>query len=233
VVEDGGFLPVLKAPKYPDYMYGTVKLARPVTENDFNLPAPRGKTSVKVRVIGAVDLSLYTQERTAKLDIVNGVVQSNREKDILRIAMIDRHGGLWEIGNGFVTGFKLKRGAIASSVNAVCENIVVVGTNNQDMALAANHLAKIGGGKVVVADGKIQAQVELPLFGLLSDEPLDKVIQKFDRAYEEIRNLGCPFTSPFSTLEFCCACGEIGKIKIFQGGLIDAEKPEKVAVLIE
>jgi adenine deaminase len=233
VVEDGKFLPVLKSPKYPDYMYGTVKLKRPVTPGDFNLHASKGKSSVKVRVIGAVDLSLYSLEKTATLKVEDGVVQPDQGRDILRISMIDRHGATGEIGNGFVNGFKLKKGAIASSVNAVCENIVVVGTNKEDMAFAANHLAKIGGGKVVVADGKIVAQIELPLFGLLSDEPLERVIKKFDKAYEEIRRLGCQFTSPFSTLEFCCACGEIGKIKIFQGGLIDAEKPEKVSVVIE
>ena len=233
VVEDGKFLPVLKSPKYPDFMYGTVKLKRPITANDFNLKAPKGKTSVKVRVIGAIDLSLYTQERAATLKVTDGAIQPDQTKDILRIAMIDRHGDTGEIGNAFVNGFKLKKGAVATSVNAVCENIVVVGTNNEDMAFAANHLAEIGGGKVVVADGKILAQVELPLFGLLSDEPLEKVIEKFDRAYGEIRKLGCQFTSAFSTLEFCCACGEIGKIKIFQGGLIDAEKPEKIEVVLE
>jgi adenine deaminase len=233
VVEDGKFLPVLKSPRYPDYMYGTVKLKRPVTPEDFNLRAPKGKTSVKARIIGAVDLSLYTQERIATLKVLDGVIQPDKSRDILSISMIDRHGVSGEIGNGFVNGFKLKKGAIASSVNAVCENIVVVGANNEDMAFAANHLAKIGGGKVVVTDGKILAQIELPLFGLLSDESLETVIKKFDIAYEEIRRLGCQFTSAFSTLEFCCACGEIGKIKIFHGGLIDAEKAQKVSVVLD
>lgn len=232
VVENGKFLPRLNPPKYPKYMYGTVKLKRPLRPEDFNLSAPKRKKTVKVRVIGAVDLSLYTLEKIATLRVENGVVQPDPRKDILRISMIDRHAATGEIGNAFVNGFKLKKGAIASSVNAVCENIVVVGTNNEDMAFAANQLAKIGGGKVVVADGKVLAQIELPLFGLLSDESLDIVVKKFDKAYEEMRNLGCPFTSAFSTLEFCCACGEIGKIKIFHGGLIDAEKVQKVSVLL-
>lgn len=232
VVQNSRFLPELEPPKYPEYMYGTVKLRRPVVPEDFNLLAPKGKTTVKARIIGAVDLSLYTLEKIASLKVQAGVVQPDRKKDILRIAMIDRHGTKGEIGNGFVSGFKLQNGAIASSVNAVCENIIVVGTNNEDMAFAANHLARIGGGKVVVAGGKVLAQIELPLFGLLSDEPLHTVISKFDRAYAEIKNLGCPLTSPFSTLEFCCACGEIGKIKIFQGGLIDAEKVERVSVVV-
>lgn len=233
VVEDGKFLPKLTPPKYPSYMYGTVKLSRSLLPDDFSLRAPKRRKSVKVRVIGAIDLSLYTLERTATLKVKGGIVQPDLRKDILRISMIDRHGSTGEIGNGFVNGFKLKKGAIASSVNAVCENIVVVGTNNEDMAFAANHLAKIGGGKVVVADGKVLAEIELPLFGLLSDKSLDVVIAKFDKAYKEMRDLGCPFTSAFSTLEFCCACGEIGKIKIFQGGLIDAEKVEKVSVIFK
>jgi len=233
VVDDGKFLPVLKSPKYPEYMYGTVKLKRPVRPKDFDTVSPKGKTAVKARIIEAVDQSLYTPERIVTLKVLDGVIQPDQGRDTLRISMIERHGGTGEIGNGFVTGFKLKRGAIARSVSALCENIVVVGTNTEDMAFAANHLAKIGGGDVVVADGKILAQVEMPLFGLVSDEPLDRVKKKSDKTYDETRRLGCRLTSPFVTLAFCCACGEIGKIKLFEGGLVDAEKAEKVGVVLD
>jgi len=233
VVEDGKLLSILKSPRYPDYMYATVKLKRPVTPEDFNLYAPKGKTSVKARIIGADGLSLYTPERIATLEVLDGVVLPDQNRDILRISMIDRHGATGEIGNGFVTGFKLKKGAIARSVCTLCMNVVVVGTNSADMAFAVNHLERIGGGDVVVADGKILAQIELPLLGLLSDDPLEKVIEKSDKAYDAIRKLGCPFTSPLTTLAFCCASGEIGKIKIFQGGLIDAEKAERASVVLD
>jgi adenine deaminase len=232
VVENDVYLPPIEQQKYPDYMYGTVVLKNPVTPESFNLRADIANGRVEVRVIQAVDLSLYTPEVFAELDVVDGVVQPDPENDILRIAMIDRHGGSGSIGNGFLKGFKLKKGAIASSVNAVCENIVVVGTNNEDMSVAANYLAKIGGGKVIVVDGQIVSVIELPLLGLLSEDPLGVVVKKFDDAYAEIKKLGCDLTSPFSTLEFCCACGEIGKIKIFDNGLVDVEKVEHVPVIV-
>jgi adenine deaminase len=98
------------------------------------------------------------------------------------------------------------------------------------MAIAANHLAKIGGGKVIVVDGEIVAQIELPLFGLLSEDPLGVVVEKFDHAYAELKKLGCELTSPFATLEFCCACGEIGKLKIFDQGYIDVELTKRVGL---
>ncbi len=226
VVDNGVYLPKKIVSKYPAFMYNTVTLKRPVTPNSFDVPAPNNVS--EVRVIRAVDLSLYTHEDFATLPIVDGIIQPDVDQDILRIAMIDRHNKTGNIGNGFIKGFRMKRGAVASSVNAVCENIVVVGTNNTDMSIAANYLAKIGGGKVVVADGEIVALIELPLLGLLSEESLEVVVGKFEKAYAALKDLGCNLTAPFSTLEFCCACGEIGKLKIFDEGYMDVDKVERV-----
>jgi adenine deaminase len=100
------------------------------------------------------------------------------------------------------------------------------------MAFAMNHLAEIGGGKVVVADGEIVALVELPLLGLLSEDPLGVVSGKFDRAFEEIANLGCTLTNPFSQLEFCFACGEIGDLRLSDEGLLLVNPPEKVELVV-
>jgi adenine deaminase len=229
VVEDGVYLPKTTQKVYPAFMRDTVKLDKPVSPDSFEIRANGNRA--RVRAILAVDQSLYTHEHFAELAVNDGVVEPDVDKDILRIAMVDRHFQNGSIGNGFVKGFGLKKGAVASSVNAVCENIVVIGTNNADMAHAVNHLAKIGGGKVVVVDGKIAALIELPVLGLLSDEPLEAVVRKFDNAYAQLRQLGCTLTSPFATLEFCCACGEIGKLKIFDKGYIDVENVRRVATV--
>ena len=146
--------------------------------------------------------------------------------------MIDRFHKGTGIGLGFVTGFGLKRGAIASSVNAVCENLIVLGTNTNDMAIAVNHLAEVGGGKIVVADGEILALAELKLLGLLSDDSLDVMMGKFDQALKAIADLGCTLKSPFSQLEFCCACGEIGDIKLSEEGLVLLDPPRIVEVVL-
>jgi adenine deaminase len=115
----------------------------------------------------------------------------------------------------------------------VCENIAIVGTNPADMALAANRLAEVGGGKIVVSEGEVRALVELPILGLLADAPLDDVMAKFDAAFAAIRELGCTFQSPFSQLEFCFACGEIGEIKLSEEGLVQVDPPTRLSVVVE
>ena len=147
--------------------------------------------------------------------------------------MIDRFGKGTGIGLGWVQGFHLQAGAIASTANAVCENIVIVGTNPADMAIAANHLASLGGGKVVVRDGQVVASVGLTICGLLTEEPMGDVMAKFGRAFEAIAELGCTLKNPFSQLEFCFACGEIGDIKLSEEGLLLIHpEPRKVDVVV-
>jgi adenine deaminase len=117
-------------------------------------------------------------------------------------------------------------------VNAVCENVLVVGADADDMAVAVNELARVGGGKIVVADGEIRALVELPLLGLLSQDPTAIVMSKFEQAFAEIRKLGCDLASPFSQLEFSGACGEIGDLKISDEGPVRVNPPERVDVIV-
>jgi adenine deaminase len=187
---------------------------------------------VEVRVIGVTDGSLETDERRARLPVQDGIVQPDFENDVLPLAMVDRFGKGHGAGAGFVQGFGLRKGAIASTVNAVCENLVAVGASTADMAIAMNHLTEIGGGKVVVVDGEIAALVELPLLGLLSEEPLDVVTSKFDKAFAVIADLGCPLRNPFSQLEFCFACGEIGDIRLSDEGLLRVNPPERLEVVV-
>lgn len=233
VVSDGKLVAEIAAPEYPEAMYGTVRIHRDLVASDFDAPAPEGAEQVRVRVIGVVDLSLHTKELFETLKVNDGVIQPDPENDVLPIAMIDRHAATGQIGRAFVKGFGLRRGAIASSVNAVCEDIVVIGASKEDMTFAANHIAKIGGGKVAVADGKVLAEVRLPLLGLFSADPLPTIVAEFDQLAASIRELGSAVTHPFSTLEFCGACGEIGKIKISPQGIIDVEKIELVDLVAE
>jgi adenine deaminase len=233
VVRDGAFVNEVPPPEYPPEWFDTVRIQRPLVASDFDLPAPDGPDRVTARIIGVVDLSLHTKEVIEDLAVEDGVVQPDPSRDILAISMIDRHAATGVIGNAFVKGFGLKRGAFASSVNAVCEDILVVGSSKEDMAVAANHIAAIGGGKVAVVDGEVMAEVKLPLLGLFSADPLEKLIEDFSALAREIRELGSAVTHPFSTLEFCGACGEIGKIKLSPVGLIDVHKIERVDVILE
>lgn len=229
MVRGGHFVGDLPAIEYPSTFFGTVSLEQPLTAADLQVRA-EGESS-GVRVIGVTDGSLATDERQVRLEIADGVIQPDHEHDVLPIAMADRFGKGTGLGLGFVQGFGLRRGAIASTVNAVCENLIAVGASLDDMALAMNRLAEIGGGKVVVADGEVLALVELPLLGLLSQDPLETVSGKFERAFEAIAQLGCKLSNPFSTLEFCFACGEIGDIKLSDQGLLRVNPPEIVEVI--
>jgi adenine deaminase len=101
------------------------------------------------------------------------------------------------------------------------------------MAIAANHLASLGGGKVVVRDGQVVASVGLTICGLLTEEPMGDVMAKFGRAFQAIAELGCTLKNPFSQLEFCFACGEIGDIKLSEEGLLLIHpEPRKVDVVV-
>jgi len=232
VVKEGRFVAQLPATTYPTDFYQTVVLASPVTADDLTLKVDTADGEADVRVIGVTEGNLLTTERRARVKIDQGRIVPNVEGDVLPIAMVDRFGKGTGIGLGLVQGFGLHRGAMATSVNAVCENLVVVGTNAHDMAVAVNHLAKIGGGKVIVEDGRILALIELPLLGLLSEDPMNVVSEKFDRAFRVLADLGCQLKSPFSQLEFCCACGEMGAIKISDEGLLLTDPPRKVGVLV-
>lgn len=232
VFKAGQFVAELPPTEYPASFYGTVNLANPVTAEDLTFTIDGDDDEKEVRVIVVTAGSLVTAENHERLLVTDGRIDADIDRDILLLAMVDRLGKGTGIGLGFVTGFKLRNGAFASTANAVCENIVIVGTNPADMAVAANHLAAIGGGKVAVENGEIVASVGLPLLGLHAEEPLEKVTMSFEALFGEIARLGCELPSPFSQLEFCFACGEIGDLKLSEEGLVRVDPPEKVGVLV-
>jgi adenine deaminase len=231
-VQDGEFIGELAPIEYPESFRGTVKIERQITAQDLEPQAPTDGP-VTVRVIGVTDGSLETDERHLELNVVDGVIGADLDNDVLPLAMVDRfEKGPGRIGVGFVQGFTLKKGAIASTVNAVCENLIAVGASTSDMAIAMNKLAEIGGGKIVVVDGEVVALAELPLLGLLSEDRLETVTEKFDRAFAEIAGLGCQLKNPFSQLEFSFACGEIGDLRLSDEGLLRVNPPEMVDLIV-
>ena len=233
VFKQGKFLIDLPKTDYPAFLRNTVKLSQPITGDELTFKVDTDRPQIEVRVIGVTEGSLETDERRAHLSVVDGKLRADIDRDVLLLAMIDRFGKGTGIGLGFVQGFRLTRGAIASTANAVCENIVIVGTSAADMAVAANHLAKLGGGKVVVRDGEVVASVSLTVCGLLTEDPMEEVMGKFNRAFEAIAQLGCPLKNPFSQLEFCFACGEIGDIKLSEEGLLLIHpEPRKIEVVV-
>jgi adenine deaminase len=221
-VRDGILTEPLPPVEYPSFLFDTVKLAKPVTADDLRTPAPEGASEVEVRAIGVIDGGFLTDERRARLSVVDGFIQPDVDQDVIAVAMVDRFGkGLDPgIGVGFAQGYGIKRGCIASTLNAVCENVIVAGVDFDDMALACNKLAEIGGGLIVVEGGEVKALVELPLQGLMNDEPLEVVMPKFEALYQAVRDLGCDLTGPFVSLEFTFVCPGIPDLKLSDEGLM-------------
>lgn len=178
--------------------------------------------TTNVFVIEASDGELITGKSEETLLIKNKVIQPNLKKDIIKIAVVNRYGGN-NISNGFIKGFNLKRGALASSVAHDSHNIVVVGTNSEDMANAVNLVReKKGGLAVVSAEDGIEDILELPIAGLMSDKDVDYVASKLTDLIELSNKLGCTLSSPFMTLSFM-ALLVIPSFKISDKGVFDFE----------
>ncbi len=176
----------------------------------------------KARIIQLVENEIITEEKKAE---ISGV---NVEKDILKVAVIERHNRTGNVGIGFVRGFGLKSGAIASSVSHDSHNIVVVGTNEGDMALACNRLTDIGGGIVMCDRGSVICEIPLPIAGLMSDERVERVIERCNRVDEEMRVRGCGMNALYA-LSFI-ALPVIPSLRITDKGLVDVRKGEIVPV---
>ena len=181
----------------------------------------------RARVIEAVPGQIVTGQSAEKLSSRNGAAVADPERDILKIAVIERHKATGNVGVGFVKGFGLQRGAIASSVAHDNHNIVVVGATDSDMLAAARAVAETGGGQAVVVDGETLAAVPLPIAGLMSDLPLEEVRDRVAAMTEAARELGGTLPDPLMTMSFL-ALAVIPELKITDLGLVDVTKFQRV-----
>lgn len=175
----------------------------------------------KIRVIEIIPEQIVTLSTSAAPKIEHGEIVSDVERDILKLVVVERHQATGNVGVGFVRGFKIKRGALGSTVAHDAHNVVVVGANDHEIEAAIAALVKMGGGQVAVADGKVLAALELPIAGLVSDQPLEGVIQGIDSLNAAAKKLGCELNAPFMSLSFL-SLSPIPALKLTDQGLIDA-----------
>ena len=224
VAEDGKLIAeVREVPS--DGVRGTVRI-RKISADDLSVAA----TSAAVHIIDLISDQIVTARSTAKLPVVNGAWQADATQDIAKLIVIERHGRGGGIGKGFVRGFGLKRGALASTVAHDSHNLICAGMSDSDMLLAVRALAEGGGGLVVVADGRVLAQLSLPIAGLMSDRPALDVVRGVESLHQTARELGCPLSAPFMALSFL-ALPVIPHLKLTDRGLIDVDqfKPIELA----
>lgn len=208
VAEDGRLVVDLPRREVPASLLATVRLARDLVGDDFAVAIAE-----RARVIVANDHSLWTNQRI----VTNGDLTG-----IDRLAVIERHHATGRIGHGLVEGFGLERGAIASTVAHDAHNLMVVGAlgAEADMAAAANRVAALGGGQVVVVDGTVAAEVPLPIAGLMSDAPTAETARAVVEATRAARMLGSTLEAPFMTLAFL-GLSVIPELKLTDRGLVD------------
>ena len=196
----------------------TVNLA-PVTVESFRLPL---KTEM-ANVIGLVPYQIVTNKAVLSVKRVDGCAVSDVENDILKLAVLERHHATGNIGLGLVKGFGLKRGALASTVGHDSHNLIVIGTNDEDMLAAVQELQRIGGGICIAEDGQIRGVLPLPVGGLMTNEPALMVAKQQAEMIALAREMGVPeFYSPFLTLAFL-SLPVIPSLKLTDRGLVDVD----------
>jgi adenine deaminase len=181
VARDSAYVEPLARPRYPAAFYETMNVGRQLEPSDFEIAAPEQAETVVARVIGVREGSVRTEELLEQFRPRDGLLHPDPARDVAKIAVIDRHEASGRIGTGFVKGFGLARGAIATSMSPALMNLMAVGVGNADMAIAANRVQEMNGGIAAVADGRVMAEVPLPVLGFASDASAEELIVSVSR----------------------------------------------------
>jgi len=217
--EDGRAVYPPPSPPEQEFLRGSINIQWLHPEN-FDIPV-RGK---KCRLIELVPDQIVTKQTVIEPTVREGKVVADPERDILRLAVVERHRASSNLGLGLVRGFGLKKGAIASSVAHDSHNIIVVGTNSADMLEAVVKIRKMQGGFTVVADGQLIGSLPLPIAGLMSDRPMKEVTENLRELMElTTTTLGGKLTEPFMALSFL-ALPVIPELKLTDRGLVDVNQ---------
>jgi adenine deaminase len=232
LAEKGRLLADIPAYDYPANAKNTVKLGRKLSAKDFDIAAPKPGKTVTARVIGVIENQAPTRALEAELPVSDGIVGMDRRNDICQIALVERHKGTGSVTNGFVSGFGYTLDcALASTVAHDSHHMIVVGTNKDDMAKAANRLGEVGGGVVLFSKGRELALVEMPIAGLMSDERAEKVAAKADKLLNAMRAMGCTLNNAYMQHSLL-ALVVIPELRISDIGIIDVRSFEKVELFL-
>ena len=200
VAEDGRACFEVEPYAWPDFMTHTMSLGLTPTPETFRIPVDLPDGTARVRAMAIEPGDTITRNAVVEVPVAGGSLQADPAHDVLKVAVFDRHhGAAGTHAFGFVTGFGI-HGALAQTVSHDAHNLLVMGDNDEDMALAARTLAECGGGEVAVADGRVLALVELPVCGLMSTERVEVVAQKVAAARRAWEQMGCTMPSPFMTM---------------------------------
>ena len=218
---------------YPAWATNSMHLPRKLTETDFKLSVTSTKKKVKCNVIGIIENQAPTRHLHFELPVIEGEIRIPAPDtfDVAKIAVVERHRGTGEIQIALVNGFGFtEKCAVATTVAHDCHHLIVVGTDEASMATAVNRLGETGGGQVAVKDGKIIGEVQLPIAGLMSNQPIDIVAKKAASVLEGFKACGCNLNNPNMQLALL-ALVVIPELRISDKGLVDVTRFEFIPVV--
>jgi adenine deaminase len=225
VARDGQILRTGSVEPMPSWMRGTVHV--PSLDTDaLAVPA-----SERIRVIGVRPGQIVTDALEDRATVREGRCVADPDSDLAKLAVVERHHRTGRVGVGFVRGFGIRRGALASTHAHDAHNVVAVGTDDADLAAAVARLGAIGGGQVAVLDGRVLAELPCPIGGLLSELPFLEVAERFDALEDAAHHLGTTLPAPFMSLSFL-ALSVIPELKLTDHGLLDTVRSELVPVAL-
>ena len=220
VARNGKLLEECRVGDYPEWIKHTVTLKKEITPASFRVKSKRDGQSTKVQAIDMIPRQIINNRMEAVLPVEDGYIMPDLSKDLLKLAVVERYGKNGNVGIGFVHGFTLAKGALAYSMSHDHHNIVVVGTNDEDMANAVNEVARQNGGLAVACDGQILNSMELPIGGLMSEKTAEEVMAQLDILNEDAKKLGCRMDAPFMSLSFI-SLPTVPELGLTDLGLVD------------
>lgn len=219
LVAENGKMTMEFAPyTYPEWATHSMHVGETITKDTFKIPASGDR--VTVRAIEVIPAKVGSFERHVTLQAKDGYLESDPSQDVLKTVVFERHHNTGKKGFGFVKGFGINCGAMASTVAHDAHNLLVIGTNDEDMALAANTLIACGGGMVAVQNGEVLGVVPLPIAGLMNDKPLEEMSEMVEKLEGAWAKIGCTMPSPFMTMALIpLAC--LPELRLTNRGLVD------------
>ncbi|MBV4420150.1 adenine deaminase [Clostridium tyrobutyricum] len=231
VAEQGKLISSKVSSEYPNWIKNTVKFNKTITPKSFEMKS-KSKNSTKVNVIELIKDQIINKWTTEELEVKEGLIKNNLQEDILKLAVVERYGKTGGIGIGFVKGFHIKDGALASSVSHDHHNIVCVGTDDYNISQAVNEVKNIQGGFVLVKHGKVIGKMNLPIGGLMSSHDSESVIDEITHLNNLTRQIGCTLAAPFMTLSFI-SLPTVPELGLTDIGLVDVLKHKIISTEIK
>lgn len=219
VAIDGEMCIELEKYEFPEKATNTMHIKETITQDSFKIATDK-KDSVEVRVIEIIPEKVGTFERHIKVPVKDSLIQADPDQDVLKAVVFERHHNTGTKGFGFVKGFHIKDGAMASTVAHDAHNLLVVGSNDVDMAVAANALVECGGGMAVSQGGKLIGVLPLPIAGLMNNKPVDEMAEMVAEVSKSWETIGCDIVSPYMTMALIpLAC--LPELRLTNRGLVD------------